>query len=69
MAWILPSPQDMPQGDPGVILAAGPFKQEQERQIVRKNNDLTISTFLGKPIGNVFAVQVIERNLSTTLRQ
>ena len=61
MARALCAPQDMPQSDLGVMLTARPFKQEQERQVVRKDNDLAVPAFLGKPIGNLLAVQVVER--------
>ena len=61
MARIWPTPQDMSQGDLGVMLTTGPFKQEQERQVVRKDNDLAGQAFLRKPISYVLAMQVIQR--------
>ena len=61
MAWGLSAPQDVPQGDLGIMLVARPVKQEKERQIVGEDNDLTGPAFLGKPVGDLLAVQVVER--------
>ena len=61
VARALAASQDMPQSDLGGMRAARPFEQEQERKIVGKDNNLTDPAFLGEPISDFLAVQVVER--------